>query len=110
MSYEWHGSSPLRRGDERIHPGEVFEPTEAELRSFSNLIEEVGDEQESEPEPDPEPDLPDPPADPGEFSVADLRDHLADVDYDAEELQALESAERKGKNRTTALEAITGIR
>lgn len=42
MSYRWTGSSNLVRGsDEEIEQGEAFEPTEAELEGFGDLIEEI---------------------------------------------------------------------
>ena len=52
----------------------------------------------------------DAPVAPGEFAVDELRDHLAEADYSAGELDALESAERDGKGRTTALDAIDDAR
>jgi hypothetical protein len=48
--------------------------------------------------------------DPGAFSVAELRDHLADADYDEDDLDALAAAERDGDDRTTALDAIDAAR
>ena len=51
-----------------------------------------------------------PPVDPGEYSVDELRDHLADHDYTANELDALAEAERDGDDRTTALDAIDAAR
>jgi len=50
------------------------------------------------------------PVDPGEYSVDELRDHLADQDYTADELDALAEAERDGDDRTTALDAIDAAR
>lgn len=45
MPYVWNGSGPLRRSasnDGRlIAEGDEFEPTEAELESFGDLIDEV---------------------------------------------------------------------
>lgn len=42
MPYEWQGAGSLTRvGDDDVDPGEVFEPTEAELRSFAGDIREV---------------------------------------------------------------------
>jgi hypothetical protein len=43
--------------------------------------------------------------DPGDLTVADLRDAVADID-DAAALQAVRAAEAGGSDRTTALEAI----
>ncbi|MDT3434692.1 hypothetical protein [Haloarcula sp. 1CSR25-25] len=47
---------------------------------------------------------------PSEMSVDALRDRLADGDYTADELDALETAETAGKDRTTALDAIHAAR
>lgn len=44
--------------------------------------------------------------DPGDHSVADLRDVLDERDLDSDDLQAIRDAEVSGKDRTTALEAI----
>jgi len=45
MSYRWTHRQPLTRlGGENIEPGEEFEPTEAELQSFGDVIEAVEDE------------------------------------------------------------------
>jgi len=46
------------------------------------------------------------PVDPGEYSVAELEEHLAASDYTTDELDRLKTAETEGKNRTTAQEAI----
>ena len=44
MSYKWVKSSPLTRvHGEDVEPNERFEPTDAELRSFGDVIEEVED-------------------------------------------------------------------
>lgn len=105
----WQGSGPLRRGDDRIQPGEEFEPTDAERRSFGDLIGDSVDESPDEDGGD-EPELPGPPFDPSEYSVAELREELEASDYSEAELAALEAAEHEAEGRTTALEAITGIR
>jgi len=46
-----------------------------------------------------------PAVDPGDLTVANLRDAVADID-DAEALRAVRRAEADGKNRTTALDAV----
>lgn len=51
-----------------------------------------------------------PPFDPGEHSVADLRDRLDDATLTSDELEALTAAESQGKKRTTALDAIETAR
>lgn len=44
MPYEWRGNGPLRRlGGEDVQPGDTFQPTEAELASFSGAITETND-------------------------------------------------------------------
>lgn len=43
MAAIWRGSGPLRRGDDRIAPGETFDPTAAERQSFGDLIESTAD-------------------------------------------------------------------
>lgn len=49
MPYEWAGPGVLKRIGEKIHPGEEFEPTEAELDTFSDRIKESeSDETESD--------------------------------------------------------------
>jgi len=49
MPYEWHGSRPLIRiGGNKIQPGERFEPTDAELKSFDGSITEVNPDDEPE--------------------------------------------------------------
>jgi hypothetical protein len=63
------------------------------------------DEDSGEPTPEAE-DEAGPPFDPSDHSVDDLRDELDAGDYDADELEALRTAETTGDNRTTALEAI----
>lgn len=41
MSYKWVHHQPLTRiGGDDVKPGEEFQPTEAELRSFADSIEE----------------------------------------------------------------------
>lgn len=50
------------------------------------------------------------PFDPAEYSVDELEDALAADDYSAADLDALSDAERDGKDRTTALDAIDAAR
>jgi len=52
-----------------------------------------------------------PPLNPDEFAVGALRDALADADYSAAELNAIEQAERAdGSPRSTAIDAIDAAR
>lgn len=48
----------------------------------------------------------DAPFDPGEYSVADLEDRLAEENFSTAELSALAGVEQAGGKRKTALEAI----
>jgi len=42
MSHEWQGTGTLTRvGGDDVEPGEEFEPTEAELTSFGDVIDAV---------------------------------------------------------------------
>lgn len=42
MSHVWNGNHVHRRADGfEVEPGEEFEPTEAELRAFPDLLQEV---------------------------------------------------------------------
>lgn len=109
MAPTWQGSGPLRRGEERIAPGDEFEPTDAERRSFGDLIEDTDEAAAEESADEPE-TLAEPPFDPGDLSVSDLRERLDEGDYSDEELAALEASEKDGEDRKTAKEAITGIR
>lgn len=57
MAYRWNGSGPLRRSSEPgdwVYPGDEFEPSEAERRSFGDVMSEVEEEPDSEPEPEPD--------------------------------------------------------
>ncbi len=51
MPYRWTGVKSLTRvGDDDVEPGEEFEPSEAELRSFGGNIEEVEADESSDEE------------------------------------------------------------
>lgn len=57
MKYKLLGRTEHRRQDEIISPGDVFEPTEAELQAFPDKLEKVESEEpadESDAESDPE--------------------------------------------------------
>jgi hypothetical protein len=83
---------------EELEIGETFVPTELEVRSFSHKIEPV------------EPSAPGPPIDPADHTVDELEAALDESDYSSAELDALETAEEQGKNRTTALDEIAEAR
>lgn len=59
---------------------------------------------------EPDADEPTPPFDPAEHTVDGLTERLAENDYSADELDALAAAEAAGKDRETALDAITNAR
>ena len=48
----------------------------------------------------------DPPADPGDMTITELEEHLADTDYTDDELRRLKTAEEEGEGRVGALDAI----
>jgi len=99
----------LSRSDgENVAPGEVFEPTEAERRAFSDLLEPV--EEPETPDDTDAPDETDPPFDPGDTTVAELEDILDESSYSGDELDALSASEREGENRQTAHDAIDAAR
>lgn len=52
----------------------------------------------------------DPPVDPADYTVDELRDELDSGDYSERELDALADAERSGKDRETAMDAIEAAR
>jgi len=57
-------------------------------------------------EDDPDPTAADPPLDPGEYSVRDLRETVSDGDFSDADLRAIHDAERNGEERTTALDIL----
>lgn len=65
--------------------------------------------QEEDKPPDGAP-IADPPLNPADFSVAELRDALQDTDYSDAKLEAIADAERSTKDRTTAHDAIDAAR
>jgi len=69
------------------------------------LAERYGTAREEDGPPDADGGEPAPTVDPGDHTVADLREAIADID-DADALRAVGDAEEAGKNRATAMEAI----
>jgi hypothetical protein len=55
-------------------------------------------------------DEPEPPFDPADHTADELRDRLDETDYTAGELDSLAAAERGGKDRETAHDAIDSAR
>jgi len=87
MSYEWVHHKPLTRiGGEDIEPGEVFEPTEAEKRSFADAIKTVNNKSkepnpaEASAESDSESGSEDTPL--SEKDYSELRDMAVEADTD----------------------------
>lgn len=87
----------LQNPDElAAYRGEASESDESEADSQAEQAEQ--DEQDA--------GEVDPPFDPTEMLVSDLREQLDDSDYSDDELVALLAAERDGDNRSTATDAI----
>jgi hypothetical protein len=59
---------------------------------------------------DPDQDEAEPPFDPSEHTVSELKEQLDENDYSAVELDALAAAEAAGKDRETAHDAIDNVR
>ena len=112
--YRFTGTRLVRDGGETtITNGDVVEATESELDAFGDLFEPVGtadgDDADTTSE-EPEASEPEPPFDPTELTVATLRNNLDENEYSSAALDALESAERAGEERSTALNAIADAR
>jgi hypothetical protein len=100
--YRWTGQHPYRdhREERVIEPGDTFD-VERIAAAHPDNVERVDDTTARPSEP---------PIDPGAYSVAELRDHLADANYDEPALDAIAAAERGRDDRTTALDAIDAAR
>jgi|GEM_PF-6910401 len=103
MPYRWVGTHPYRdhRNDRVIGPGGIFENDRIAEAHPQDVEHADGAGAVAEPQ-----SLPDP----ASFSVSELRDHLNDAGYGADALDRLAAAERDGKGRTTAIDAITAAR
>ena len=97
-----------------LRTGATFVPTESERENFSHKFEPV-----DEPEPTPEArgqaqtqetPVNEPPVDPTELTVDELRDALTAGDYSDAELGAIQAAEEAGDSRSTALDAVREYR
>jgi hypothetical protein len=84
--------------------GAVECPDDVAAELAAALAERYDTAREEDGPPDADTDEP-APLDPGDHTVADLREAIADID-DADALRAVGDAEEAGENRTTALEAI----
>ena len=100
--YRWAGIRPHDRSDDSdpIEPGDVFEPTDAELEAFRDLLEPVDEDEE----------LPDGesgtlPFNPESKTIPEIEEKLEDVD-DEETLEALRNLEQQQKDRDGAVDAI----
>lgn len=114
--YRYTGTTLYRNGgQEVVDPGDIIQPTEAELDAFGDALEPVresngGTEPATEPdqtEETAEAEVADPPFDPGEYSIDDLETELSEGDYTDAELAALLDAEQAGDNtRSGAVDVI----
>lgn len=104
-TYRWVGAHPYRdhRTGRLLAPGETF-TDERIAEAHPHDCERVSDTPSDQPA-----SLP---FDPGTLTVAELRDALSEraADLSAADFDAIADAERNGKARTTALEAITAAR
>jgi len=124
--YEYTGTGLYRsQGNEveLIEPGDVVEPTEAELDAFGDSFRPIddasGDTGGGTP-PDEEPTATDsensqasteadtstPPFAPGDLTIEELDEEIAEGDYSTDELQAVLHAEQNGEDRTGAVDVI----
>jgi len=102
-------SGPQFRHDYKWYErGEELEVSEEILGQYPRRLERVeeGDIDDSDSDVEEEPDVVDPPIDPGDYTIDELQDKLADSDYSDAELAALYSAEVEGRDRTGAKDAI----
>lgn len=90
--FRWTHEKAHSRSDEEITQGDTFNPTDAEKRAFGDRMVEV--------------EGLDAPVDPGEFSVRELREHIRESSYSAEQRAALARAERTGKGRSSAVDIL----
>jgi len=106
MGYEWTHRHRLRRvGDDDVDPGEVFTPTDAELRAFSGSIRGVDEPPDSDAEPVGETAEDDVTVvDPTEYSVTDLRDEVSLSELSDEERKDMVAVEQANKNRSSVVD------
>ncbi|WP_254535230.1 hypothetical protein [Halomarina litorea] len=97
----------------RREQGEVFEPTEAEISAFRDKLEPVEDESDDGGEASDqagEEDDASAPFDPSDMTIDEFEGELDGGDYGEDELAALAVAEREGKHRDGAINAIEAAR
>lgn len=114
---------------DKLSPGDSVEASEAFAASFPQFFEEADADAEASPGPaevvetDVDADTNDDsgadadeetetesPFDPSDATVTELEDRLDDESFSDDELDALADAEREGKDRETALDAIDEAR
>jgi len=110
--YEWRGADEFQdnRNDRVIKPGETVELDEHVGGPQPYLVEVEEDDGEGGGSDNTE-DV-EPPFDPGEATIDELEAQLEDVPEDVSdaELDALHQAEKDGKERDGALNAIDAVR
>lgn len=110
--YEWRGAGVFRdnRNDRDIEPGDVVEldaHVAGRQPEFTCVEADTGDSNSDDSD-DAVGDVP--PFHPEDRTVAEIQDTLDEYHYPEEALTALAEAEREGKNRETALDAIDSAR
>ncbi|AXR80791.1 hypothetical protein [Natrarchaeobaculum sulfurireducens] len=105
-TYRWTHSRPIRKHRDdlsTVEQGDEFEPTESELKHFSDRIEVVEDADPDESDKADETNAA--PIDPSEYTIGELENELADVD-DRDALIAVGKLESEQQDRDGALEAV----
>jgi len=100
MPYQWAGAHAYRdhASSRVIEPGE---------RLPADVAERIAEAHPHDVATVDERDTTESPLDPDDHTVTELQDALATGEYTDEQLAALKTAEQAGKDRTTAIEAIT---
>ena len=105
--YEWQGASPFRdhRNDREVKPGEVVELNDHVAGPHPEFVAVEEDD-------DTTGESVEPPFDPSDATVDELREMLEDIPDDVTdaELDALYEAEQADEARDTALEALDNAR
>ena len=104
----WTGTHSYRRHshDQIIERGEEFEPTEQEWAAFGDSLEPVAVDDAGEEEDENEDVEPEAPFEPSEKTIDELEAALADGEFSEAELKALLEAEKAGKHRDGATDAL----
>lgn len=109
------GEVYLRSEDARVTQGDRVEVSAAKAAYLCDErgdFERVGDEPgpEAEDDGDGDGDGAEPPLDPGEYTIAELEEALAEGDYSGDELTAITAAEAAGEDRKGAHDTIDAAR